>query len=95
MCLGDIIERIIHYSTIGFGKSIAQRVANFFGFEDCGCSERQEKLNAIFGCKKVLDNSPFSLLTVTVLFSTEAVTPSGSVIFSFISGIFAMISPNP
>lgn len=52
MCLGDIIERIIHYSTIGFGKSIAQRVANFFGFEDCGCSERQEKLNAIFGCKK-------------------------------------------
>lgn len=52
MCLGNILERIIHYSTIGFGKRIAIKVANFFGFEDCGCSERQKKLNKLFGCKE-------------------------------------------
>ena len=52
ICIGDILERIIHYSTIGFGKKIAIKVANFFGFEDCGCSERQEKLNNWSGCKK-------------------------------------------
>ena len=52
MCVGDILERIIHYSTIGFGKRIAERVANFLGFEDCGCSERQRRINELFGCKK-------------------------------------------
>lgn len=52
MCLGDWLERIIHYSTIGFGKRIATKVANFFGFEDCGCSERQRKINEFFNCKK-------------------------------------------
>lgn len=52
MCIGDILERIIHYSTIGFGKKIAVRVANSLGFEDCGCSSRQRKLNELFGCKK-------------------------------------------
>ena len=52
MCVGDWLERIIHYLTIGFGKRIAVKVANFFGFEDCGCSERQIKINDFFKCKK-------------------------------------------
>ena len=52
MCLGDIIERIIHYSTIGFGKKVAQKVANLLGFEDCGCSKRQQYLNDLCGCNK-------------------------------------------
>jgi hypothetical protein len=52
MCAGNFLERLIHYSTIGFGKRIATKVANFFGFEDCGCSERQRKLNKLFGCKE-------------------------------------------
>ena len=52
MCVGDWLERIIHYSTIGFGKKVAVKVANSLGFEDCGCSERQRKINEFFGCKK-------------------------------------------
>jgi len=52
MCVGDILERIIHYSTIGFGKKIATKIANWLGFESCGCSERQRKLNDFFGCKQ-------------------------------------------
>lgn len=52
MCVGDWLERIIHYSTIGFGKKVAMKVANWLGFEDCGCSERQRKINQFFGCKK-------------------------------------------
>lgn len=55
MCVGNILERIIHYSTIGFGKKIAMKVANFLGFEDCGCSERQRKLNEWFGCKQGIE----------------------------------------
>ena len=52
MCIGDIIERIIHYLTIGFGKKIATKIANLLGFESCGCSERQQYLNDLFGCNK-------------------------------------------
>ena len=51
-CVGDWIERIIHYSTIGFGKTIAMKVAHSLGFEDCGCSDRQRKINEFFGCTK-------------------------------------------
>ena len=52
ICLGDWIERLIHYSTIGFGKRIAIKISNWLGFEDCGCSERQRKINEFFGCTK-------------------------------------------
>ena len=52
MCVGDWIERIIHYTTIGFGKKVAMKVANFLGFEDCKCSERQRRINEFFNCKK-------------------------------------------
>lgn len=55
MCIGNILERIIHYSTIGFGKKIATKIANWLGFEDCGCSERQRKLNEWFGCKQGIE----------------------------------------
>jgi len=52
ICLGDILERIIYYSTFSFGKRVATKVANLFGFESCGCSERQQRLNEWSGCKK-------------------------------------------
>ena len=52
ICLGDIVERLIHYTTFGFGKKGAEKIAHLLGFESCGCSERQQKLNKIFNCNK-------------------------------------------
>ena len=43
--LGDLIEKIIRIITLGYGKKIAKKIAKAFGYEDCGCDERQEKLN--------------------------------------------------
>jgi hypothetical protein len=43
--LGDIVERIIRIITFGQGKKVATRVAKMFGYKDCGCDSRQEKLN--------------------------------------------------
>lgn len=51
MCVGDWIQKVINFVTMGFGKSIAQKIAEWLGFEDCGCSERQRKINEFFGCK--------------------------------------------
>ena len=31
--------------TLGQGKRIAKFVAKLFGYDDCGCDKRQEKLN--------------------------------------------------
>lgn len=52
MCIGDKIQIIINKVTFGFGKAFASKIANFLGFEDCGCSKRQQWLNTKFGCKK-------------------------------------------
>jgi len=52
ICFGDIAERLIHYSTFGFGKTYATRIANWMGFEDCGCSRRQTKWNELGNCYK-------------------------------------------
>jgi hypothetical protein len=52
LCIGDFVERLIHYSTFGFGKKISTRIANWMGFEDCGCSKRQTKLNELGNCYK-------------------------------------------
>ena len=43
--LGDLIEKIIRIITLGYGKKIAKKIAKAFGYKDCGCDERQEKLN--------------------------------------------------
>ena len=52
MCVGDWLQKLINFVTMGFGKPIAQKVANWFGFEDCGCSKRQQLINDIFKCNK-------------------------------------------
>jgi len=55
MCVGDWIQKIIHFVTMGFGKPIAQKIAEYLGFESCGCSERQERINGFFGCEKDIE----------------------------------------
>jgi hypothetical protein len=45
MKLGDLVEKIIIKITFGYGKTMAKSVAKLFGYEDCGCDKRQEKLN--------------------------------------------------
>lgn len=45
MKLGDFVEKVIRTMTFGYGKTIAKFVAKLFGYKDCGCDERQEKLN--------------------------------------------------
>ena len=45
--LGDLIEKIINIITFGYGKRIATRIAKLFGYEDCGCDKRKDKLNNI------------------------------------------------
>ena len=45
MKLGDLVEKIIRKITFGYGKTIAKSVATLFGYKDCGCDKRQEKLN--------------------------------------------------
>ena len=45
MKLGDFTEKVISIITLGQGKRIAKFVAKLFGYKDCGCDKRQEKLN--------------------------------------------------
>ena len=45
MRLGDLTEKIINIVTLGQGKRIAMFVANLFGYKDCGCDKRKDKLN--------------------------------------------------
>jgi hypothetical protein len=52
ICIGDITAKIISVLTFGFGKKIAARLAALMGFSDCGCTERQRKMNDWGGCKK-------------------------------------------
>jgi len=48
--LGDWIESIIGFITLGHGKHIAQWIANKLGYEDCGCDRRKDWLNNLAGC---------------------------------------------
>lgn len=43
--LGDAVAML--FSSVGVTKERAKAVAQAFGFEDCGCAERQEALNAL------------------------------------------------
>jgi len=45
--LGDLIEIIINFITLGYGKIIAKKIAKLFGYKDCGCDKRKDKLNKI------------------------------------------------
>jgi len=45
MKLGDLVELIIRKITFGYGKTIAKKIATLFGYKDCGCDKRQDKLN--------------------------------------------------
>ena len=45
MKLGDFVEKLIRTITFGYGKRFAKTIAKIFGYEDCGCDKRQEKLN--------------------------------------------------
>lgn len=45
MKLGDLLEKLISIITFNQGKKIAKWVAKLFGYEDCGCERRKEKLN--------------------------------------------------
>lgn len=45
MGLGDLVELVIRKITFGYGKKIAKSIASLFGYKDCGCDQRQEKLN--------------------------------------------------
>ena len=52
MCVGDWIQKVIHLISFGTGKRVATYIANLMGFEECGCSQRQQYLNDLFGCNK-------------------------------------------
>jgi hypothetical protein len=45
--LGDLTEKIINIITFGYGKRFATWAAKLFGYKDCGCDKRKEKLNNI------------------------------------------------
>ena len=45
--LGDYTEALIHVITFGFGNRIASLIANWMGFDSCGCCERKEWLNRL------------------------------------------------
>jgi hypothetical protein len=46
--LGDTIAKITELLKI---DQLAQKIAESFGEEDCGCTRRQEKLNELFPYK--------------------------------------------
>ena len=50
--LGDWIEAIISFLTLGHGLYLAQYIAHKLGYEDCGCDRRKEWLNNLVGCKQ-------------------------------------------
>lgn len=45
MKLGDNVEKLISFITLGYGKKIAAYIAKLRGKEDCGCDRRQDYLN--------------------------------------------------
>jgi len=45
MKLGNLVEKIIKTITFGYGKRIAKAIASLFGYKDCGCDKRKDKLN--------------------------------------------------
>ena len=56
MKLGDFTEKVISIITLGQGKRIAKFVAKLFGYKDCGCDKRKEKLNKYIFTKDGIKN---------------------------------------
>ena len=55
MCLiklGNLVDGFINVITLGWGKDLAQWIANRLGYADCGCEARRIWLNKICGCKE-------------------------------------------
>ncbi len=53
MCIirvGDFLEGLFSFFTLGHSKYLAMFIANKLGYADCGCDERRDKLNKFFGC---------------------------------------------
>ena len=48
MRAGDILEKLIALTTLGYGKRIANYVAKKLGYSTCGCETRKEWLNTLF-----------------------------------------------
>jgi hypothetical protein len=47
--LGDTIAKITNIFKIDI---LAKKIAKLFGYEDCGCTRRQQKLNKLIPYKK-------------------------------------------
>lgn len=45
MSLGSLVEKIINIITLGQGYRIALFIAKSFGYDDCGCKARKDKLD--------------------------------------------------
>jgi hypothetical protein len=45
MKLGSFIEKVINIITLGQGYNIALFIAKIFGYNDCGCKARKNKLD--------------------------------------------------
>jgi len=45
MSLGSLVEKIINIITLGQGYRIALFIAKLFGYDDCGCKARKDKLD--------------------------------------------------
>lgn len=68
--LGDTVEKITKATGI-------KKAVKFLAGEDCGCDERQEKLNQLFRYKKpeCLTESEFLLIQMTVETNKNKFTP--------------------
>jgi hypothetical protein len=59
--LGDTIKKITSATKI---DKLAKKIANAVGKEDCGCDERQKKLNEMFPYKNKEENLQEEILCV-------------------------------
>ena len=98
MKLGDLVEKIIKFVTLGQGKKIATKVATLRGKEDCGCNRRQQKLNE-FGDKVIpfKEKSPTKYSKLRVNWSNNDwndVKKQVSCTCNFIEGILEVYDKN-
>jgi len=45
--LGSILEHLIGLITLGWGKTVAYKVARLLGYSSCGCDQRRVWLNQL------------------------------------------------
>lgn len=55
--LGDMVEGLINFITLGNGKDIASWIATKLGYKSCGCEERRIYLNKLT-CKNYESGIP-------------------------------------